>query len=70
MVFQGTSLVVHNDGIFSRQDFMGILQTSIGGKRGRTGVIGLGALSMFHFTEVRCRIVNLSLLTSFWLRWP
>ena len=54
--FQGASLVVHNDGIFSRKDFTGILQIGIGGKRGRTGVIGhfgLGALSMFHFTEVR-----------------
>ena len=55
-VFQGASLVVHNDEIFSRKDFTGILQTGIGGKRGRAGVIGhfgLGALSMFHFTEVR-----------------
>ena len=53
--FQGASLIVHNDGIFSRQDFTGIRQTGTGGKRGRTGVIGhfgLGALSMFHFTEV------------------
>ena len=55
-VFQGASLVVHNDGIFTPEDFTGIRQTGIGGKRKRTGVIGhfgLGALSMFHFTEAR-----------------
>lgn len=72
-VFQGESLVVHNDGIFSRQDFMGILQTGTGGKRGRTGVIGhfgLGALSMFHFAEVRRGKANVSILTSFWPSWP
>jgi hypothetical protein len=60
-VFQGASLVVHNDGIFSRKDFTGILQTGIGGKSGRTGVIGhfgLGALSMFHFTEVRSDMID------------
>ncbi|KAF8318358.1 hypothetical protein F5887DRAFT_928554, partial [Amanita rubescens] len=54
-VFQKASLVIYNDGIFSKKDFRGILQTGIGGKRGRTGVIGhfgLGALSMFHFTEL------------------
>ncbi|KAF8735350.1 hypothetical protein AX14_002224 [Amanita brunnescens Koide BX004] len=55
-VFQGASLVVHNDGIFTPEDFTGIRQTGIGGKRKRTGVIGhfgLGVLSMFHFTEAR-----------------
>ncbi|KAF8330989.1 hypothetical protein F5887DRAFT_1287046 [Amanita rubescens] len=54
-VFQKASLVIYNDGIFSKKDFRGILQTGIGGKGGRTGVIGhfgLGALSMFHFTEL------------------
>ena len=61
-IFQGASLVVHNDGIFSPKDFRGILQTGIGGKRGRTSVIGhfgLGALSMFHFTEVRSGMSDL-----------
>lgn len=61
-VFQKASLVIYNDGIFSQKDFKGILQTGIGGKRGRTGVIGhfgLGALSMFHFTEVICGLTNL-----------
>lgn len=53
--FQNASLVVHNDGVFSEQDFKGILHTGTGGKRGKKGIIGhfgLGALSMFHFTEV------------------
>ncbi|KAF8344477.1 hypothetical protein F5887DRAFT_1075526 [Amanita rubescens] len=53
--FQSASLVVHNDGIFSQNDFIGILDTGIGGKRRKTNVIGhfgLGALSMFHFTEL------------------
>ncbi|KAF8621710.1 hypothetical protein AX15_007571 [Amanita polypyramis BW_CC] len=53
--FQSASLVVHNDGVFTREDFRGILQTGIGGKKGKSGVIGhfgLGALSMFHFTEL------------------
>jgi hypothetical protein len=61
-VFQTASLVVHNDGIFSPKDFRGILQTGIGGKRGRTSVIGhfgLGALSMFHFTEVRSSVADI-----------
>ncbi|KAK2459819.1 hypothetical protein APHAL10511_008140 [Amanita phalloides] len=53
--FQGPSLVVFNDGIFSRDDFRGILHTGIGGKKGKRGMIGrfgLGALTMFHFTEL------------------
>ena len=61
-VFQSASLVVHNDGIFSQNDFRGILQTGIGGKTGKTGVIGrfgLGALSLFHFTEVRNGVPDL-----------
>lgn len=58
-VFQNASLVVHNDGIFSQNDFRGILQTGIGGKRGIIGHFGLGALSMFHFTEVRSGIAHL-----------
>jgi len=60
--FQNASLVIHNDGLFSKSDFRGILDTGVGGKRGRTGVIGhlgLGALSMFHFTEVRSGTADL-----------
>ncbi|KAF8330997.1 hypothetical protein F5887DRAFT_76594 [Amanita rubescens] len=53
--FQNASLVVHNNGVFSARDFNGILHTGTGGKRGEMGKIGrfgLGALSMFHFTEL------------------
>lgn len=50
------SLVVYNNEKFSDQDFKGICQTSIGGKEGKSdtiGQFGLGALTMFHVTEVR-----------------
>ena len=64
--FQNASLIVHNDGVFTRDDtrddFRGILETGIGGKRKRAGVIGhfgLGALSMFHFTEVTSGLADL-----------
>ncbi len=60
--FQNASLIVHNDGVFTRDDFRGILETGIGGKKKRAGVIGhfgLGALSMFHFTEVGSGSANL-----------
>ena len=49
------SLVVYNNAKFSDRDFGGICQTSIGGKEGISSTIGqfgLGALTMFHFTEV------------------
>lgn len=49
------SLVVHNNAKFSDKDFTGICRTSVGGKEGRRetiGQFGLGALTMFHFTEV------------------
>jgi hypothetical protein len=54
--FNCPSLVVYNDAKFSDQDFKGICQTSKGGKEGRSdtiGQFGLGALTMFHITEVR-----------------
>ena len=50
------SLVIYNNEKFSDQDFKGICQTSIGGKEGKSNTIGqfgLGALTMFHITEVR-----------------
>ncbi|PFH47866.1 hypothetical protein AMATHDRAFT_6333 [Amanita thiersii Skay4041] len=53
--FQGPSVVVFNDGVFTADDFKGIRQTGIGSKRDKSGTIGhfgLGALSMFHFTEL------------------
>lgn len=51
-----SSLVVHNDSVFTDDDFKGILQTGVGGKSGRKDTIGrfgLGALTMFYITEVR-----------------
>ncbi|KAM6499224.1 hypothetical protein JOM56_004732 [Amanita muscaria] len=54
-VLQSASLVVYNDGVFDTNDFKGIRDTGTGGKRERSDVIGyfgLGALSMFHFTEL------------------
>jgi sacsin len=50
------SLVVHNSSVFSDADFVGICRTSVGtkeGERGKIGQFGLGALTMFHFAEVR-----------------
>ncbi|KAF9523036.1 hypothetical protein CPB83DRAFT_863634 [Crepidotus variabilis] len=49
------SIVIHNNALFSEQDFTGICKTSIGGKKERSdtiGEFGLGALSMYHFTDV------------------
>jgi sacsin len=49
------SLVIHNDSVFTDDDFRAILRTGIGGKTGRVdtiGQFGLGALTMFHVTEV------------------
>lgn len=54
-LFDGPSLILHNDAKFTMQDFQGICKTGIGGKVGRMdtiGQFGLGALAMFHFTEV------------------
>ncbi len=50
------ALVIHNDSVFNDEDFKGILRTGVGGKSGRKdtiGQFGLGALTMFHITEVR-----------------
>lgn len=49
------SLIVYNNARFTEEDFKGICRTSIGGKQGRPdtiGEFGLGALSMYHFTDV------------------
>ena len=54
--FDCPSLVVYNNSKFSDRDFKGICQTNIGGKEGKSdtiGQFGLGALTMFHITEVR-----------------
>ncbi|KIM37442.1 hypothetical protein M413DRAFT_30903 [Hebeloma cylindrosporum] len=55
------SLVVHNNSTFSDADFVGIRRTSIGtkeGKEGKIGQFGLGALTMFHFTELALVVSN------------
>lgn len=49
------SLIIHNDSVFDDNDFKSIMHAGIGGKQGRpdtTGQFGLGALSMYHFSEV------------------
>ncbi|KAK0447435.1 uncharacterized protein EV420DRAFT_1713851 [Desarmillaria tabescens] len=50
-----SSLIVYNNSTFTQTDFEGICKTGVGGKEGETSTIGqfgLGALSMFHFTEL------------------
>jgi len=52
---QGPSLILHNDAVFSEEDFSGLRKVGQGGKSAEydtIGRFGLGALSMFHFTEV------------------
>lgn len=52
---QGPSLVLHNDAVFSEKDFIGLRRIGIGGKTTGSdtiGKFGLGALSLFHFTDV------------------
>jgi hypothetical protein len=52
------SVVIYNNSVFTPTDFEGICRTGVGGKEGRTNTIGqfgLGALIMFHFTEV-CQV--------------
>jgi hypothetical protein len=54
--FQGPSLIIHNNAIFQEKDWRGIRKVGLGGKEGdpdTIGRFGLGALSMFHFTEAR-----------------
>ena len=52
------SLILHNNGVFSSSDWKGICSVGSGSKQGTTdgkpkiGRFGLGALSMFYFTEV------------------
>ena len=52
------SLILHNNGVFSPSDWKGICSVGTGSKQGATdgnlkiGRFGLGALSMFYFTEV------------------
>jgi len=52
------SLILHNNGVFSSSDWKGICNVGSGSKQGcvggepKIGRFGLGALSMFYFTEV------------------
>jgi len=52
------SLIFHNNGVFSPSDWKGICNVGSGSKQGgidgkpKIGRFGLGALSMFYFTEV------------------
>lgn len=49
------SLVIYNNSVFEDKDFDGILNVGLGGKLSQSSTIGqfgLGALSMYHFTEV------------------
>ena len=52
----GPALVVHNDSQFTMDDIRGICRIGRGGKEDRDGTVGrfgLGALSFYHFSEVR-----------------
>ena len=60
------SLLIYNDSTFSEKDFEGICRTNVGGKKDRSdtiGQFGLGALTMFHLTEVHLIVLHTS--TSF-----
>jgi hypothetical protein len=49
------ALIIHNDSVFEESDIKGIIRTGIGGKSDKSdtiGQFGLGALTMFHVTEV------------------
>ncbi|KAH9475499.1 Sacsin [Psilocybe cubensis] len=59
------TLVVYNNSVFTDSDFIGIRRTGIGGKEGKgdtIGQFGLGALTMFHFTEMAIVVSNSSVL--------
>ncbi|KAF9476299.1 hypothetical protein BDN70DRAFT_863489 [Pholiota conissans] len=59
------SLIVHNDAMFTDEDFTGICRTSVGGKQNKRetiGQFGLGALTMFHFTELAIVVSNTRVL--------
>ncbi|KAL0062525.1 hypothetical protein AAF712_010564 [Marasmius tenuissimus] len=59
------SLVVWNDATFSQGDFKGICNLGMGGKHDRSdsiGQFGLGALTMFHVTEMPMIVSGRSVL--------
>ena len=52
---KGPALILYNNAVFTDADFTGIRRVGLGGKQNSSdsiGQFGLGALSMFHFTEV------------------
>ena len=57
-LYSCSSLILHNDGIFTPSDWKGICSVGSGSKKEsingklKVGRFGLGALSMFYFTEV------------------
>lgn len=54
-LYDGPSLIIHNDALFTESDFRGIRRLGTGGKRenrGSIGKFGLGFTTLFHFTEV------------------
>jgi hypothetical protein len=54
---QCPALLIHNNGVFSPADFKGLGAIGLGGKVDlpeKIGRFGLGALSFYHFTEVKC----------------
>jgi hypothetical protein len=58
------SLVLYHDSLFKEDDWLGIMNIGIGGKSRRSdsiGMFGLGALAMYHFTEVRYAELNLNI---------
>ncbi|KAF4626625.1 hypothetical protein G7Y89_g11535 [Cudoniella acicularis] len=53
--FQGPSLLVHNDGVFSEEDFNGFKNVGEGSKaknKGTIGQFGRGSQTMYHWTDV------------------
>ena len=53
---QGPAVIAHNDAEFTMDDIRGICRIGRGGKEDRDGMVGrfgLGALSFYHFSEVR-----------------
>ncbi|KAH8668096.1 hypothetical protein BGZ60DRAFT_528433 [Tricladium varicosporioides] len=53
--YQGPSLLVHNNGVFSEKDFYGFRNVGEGSKaqdRESIGQFGRGSQTMFHFTDV------------------
>ena len=65
------SLILHNNGVFSPSDWKGICSVGSGSKQGnvdgkpKIGRFGLGALSMFYFTEVLLTFTLMNIFSCF-----